>query len=142
MRDYREIYLHNRYEVSLSSTSSFTFSLEKLSYHTIFDRDFAIITAYNPKNVRLSDDANSQRDQQLYNDLYSAETLLAVGCYEGHCEKGYLIFEIDLEKALALGRKYEQYAIFYCDRSCLKYVECDTQKVIVEKRIDPKGSEC
>jgi len=142
MTDYREIYLHNVYEVTLSETSTFSFSLQKLYYHQIFERAFAIITASNPKNMLLSDDENLQRNQQLYKDLNSYETLQARGCYQDHCEMGYLVFEIDLDVAIALGRKHDQYAIFYSDGSCLKYVECDTQKVIVEKKSDPKGSKC
>ena len=139
MTDYREIYLHNIYEVVISPTSTFSFSLQELHYHTIFDRSFSIITASNANNILLSDDENSQRNQKLYKDLNSYETLEAKGCYQGHCEMGYLVFEMDLDVALALGQHYDQYAIFYSDGSCLKYVACDTQKVIIEKKIDPKG---
>ncbi len=140
MTDYREIYLHNIYEVVLSRTSTFSFSLQKLHYHNIFDRPFGIITASNPNNILLSDDENSQRNQQLYKDLNAYETLEAQGCYKGHCEKGYLVFEIGLDTALVLGRRYDQYAVFYSDGDCLKYMECATKKVIIKKKIDPKGS--
>ena len=140
MLDYREIYLHNNYEVERSPTSTLFFSLEHLSYHNLFSRPFAIITAYNPNNRQVPDAVNLERNRQLYKDLNSYETLKAKGCYEDHCEKGYLVFNISLEIAIGLGKKYHQYAIFYNDTKTANYIECKSEKEIVGKRIDSEES--
>ena len=138
--DYKEIYTHNRYEIILPDTTSFYFSLHHLPQHSIFTRPFAIVTAFNPQNKVLSKDENMYRDRELYSKLYSYETLKATGCYEEHSEPGYLVFDISLESAIALGREFEQFAIFYYDRSCLMYLGCEKRSVIVSKKIDSEES--
>jgi len=71
---------------------------------------------------------------QLYNALYSKEyeILKATGCLDGHCETGFLIYDISLDEALKLGRLYEQYAIFFNDTKYLKYILCESEEVVVE----------
>ena len=135
--DYKSLYLRNRYEVEQLSNSPFTFSLDTFTHTTFFDRPFCIITAYNPHNRTLPLQENRDRNQQLYSSLYSKgyKILKATGCLDEHCEAGFLIYDISLNEALRLGVFYEQYAIFYCDTRCLKYVECETEEVVVEKRM-------
>ena len=134
--DYKSIYFRNRYEVERPYSSPFIFSLEHLTDSTFFDRPFSIITAYNPQNTILSRAQNQERNQQLYSSLYSKgyEILEARGCLERHCEAGYLIYDISISEALELALMYDQYAIFYNDTKCLKYVACESEEVIVEKR--------
>ena len=133
--DYKSLYLRNCYEVEQPSTSPFFFSLEPFIDTIFFDRPFCIVTAFNPRNRVLSLEENQQRNQQLYSTLYKKdyEVLKATGCLEGHCEAGFLIYDIPLSEALELGLMYEQYAIFYNDGGCLKYVVCETKEIIVEK---------
>ena len=133
--DYKSLYFRNRYEIERPSASPFIFSLEHFIDSTFFDRPFSIITAFNPHNTVLPLEENLQRNEQLYSTLYSKgyEVLKATGCLEGHCEEGFLIYDISLSEALDLGLQYEQYAIFYSDGECLKYVACETKDIIVEK---------
>ena len=126
------IYLRNRYEVDLTSTQTFIFSLTDLPTHTLFQSNFAIITASNPQNKILSAIENSLRDQLLYSELYNNYKIIkAVGCLKEHCEAGYLVYDIAYKEALALGVKYQQYAIFYCDTQSLRYIACQSEDVIV-----------
>ncbi|MEE8588591.1 MAG: DUF3293 domain-containing protein [Sulfurimonadaceae bacterium] len=134
MPDYAKIYFHNSYEIALSSNTTYTFSLQHFKDNPLFDRPFAIITAFNPHNNTMSYQENLSRNQKLYNELNSKYELLeAKGCYEGHCEEGYLIFDISLSEAVELGRRYEQFTIFYNSVTALKYISCEDERIIVEK---------
>ncbi len=128
-----EIYFKNIYEVVLSSDQLLLFSLENFSNNHFFDRSFAIVTASNPLNVSLPSNDNERRNALLYSELNSKNVLAARGCYENHCEDGYLIFDITLSDALLLGQKYEQVAVFYNDSKRLMYVDCKNAKVMVER---------
>ena len=135
MPSYAEIYLRNIYEVVLSRHNSFSFSLIDFRDTPFFDRTFAIITAHNPYNQPLRSEENRLLDQKLYSDLYSDyEFLHAKGCLEDHCEDGYLVYDITLEDAIEIGRKYSQYAIFYNSGDTLSYISCADKRVIVEKK--------
>ncbi len=137
MDEYAPIYAQNIYTVMLSSTESFTFSLQHITPHILFNTPFSIITAWNPNNTELSIEENHLRNQELYSSLHSSYELFeAKGCFEEHCEDGYLIVGIDLDDAIALGRKYEQFAIFYNDTTSLRYIACEDEHVIVERRVE------
>ena len=135
--DYAEIYLKNVYEIDLPSSDTFLFSLDTLIYDTFFLTPFAIITAWNPDNIELSEEVNRKKNVQLCKELNSYRTLEARGCYKEHCEAGYLVFEISLQEVLRIGRHFRQYAIFYNDSKNLMYVECESGKVIVSRKIEP-----
>lgn len=112
--NYKEIYLNNNYEID----KSFTFTLKEFDSYknsSIFQKDFAIITAYNPNNVLLSDKENSKRDMALKKEIESFGFLYfrARGYLDSHSEDGFLIFSISFKEAIKLALKYEQYAIFY-----------------------------
>ncbi|MEN8147043.1 MAG: DUF3293 domain-containing protein [Campylobacterota bacterium] len=134
MPDYAKIYFHNNYEITLSSNTTYTFSLQHFKDDPLFDRPFGIITAFNPHNKTLSYKENLARNQKLHNELNSKyEFLEAIGCHEGHCEEGYLVFDITLLEGIELGRRYEQFAVFYNSTVELQYIDCKDEKVIVKK---------
>ena len=141
MPDYAEIYLHNCYEVVFASDITLSFSLQYFKDDPFFDRPFGIITAFNPDNKTLTYQENLLRNQILYNELNSKyDVLEAKGCYDGHCEEGFIVFDISLSDTIEFGCKYEQYSIFYNSAVQLKYVNCKNEKVIVEKeREAPKS---
>ena len=134
--DYRSLYFRNCYEIERPNSAPFSFSLELFMDTPFFNRPFSIITAFNPHNTVLALEKNLERNEQLYSLLYSKgyEVLKATGCLEGHCEVGYLIYDISLSEALKLGLMYDQYAIFYSDTKHLKYLTCESEEVLVEKR--------
>lgn len=135
MPDYQEIYFHNIYEIELDDGGHFTFSLKNFQDNIFFNQPFAIITACNTMNHSLSDEENAILTEKLYSELYRRYRLLsAEGCYKGHCEAGYLVFDISLSEALMIGHAFEQYAIFYNTKRELKYIECENGKVIVSRK--------
>ncbi len=134
MRNYKEIYLRNRYEIELSDDYTLSFSLIDFTDNHFFDRPFGIVTASNPFNTTLDDDENRHRNEVLYNELNSRYEILPVkGSLENHTEEGYLLFDISVSELLGIGQKYNQYAIFYNAVDRLMYLECKNGKVIVEK---------
>lgn len=134
MSDYANIYFHNCYEISLSVDETFTFSLQLFVDSPLFTRPFAIITASNPDNNTLSDEENLARNKKLYKELNSNYKLLETkGCYAGHCEEGYLVFDISLAEAVVVGQRYDQFAIFYNSTKILMYIGCEEKRVIAEK---------
>ncbi len=135
MADYRAIYFRNIYEVELLSGSIFSFSLIDFKNSDFYDRPFAIISAFNPQNRSLEAQQNRARDRQLYNELNSNRTILkARGCLDGHCEDGYLVYDITEVEAIAIALQYDQYAIFYNSTEALQYIKCENGEVIVSKR--------
>ncbi|WP_345978229.1 DUF3293 domain-containing protein [Sulfurimonas sp. HSL3-7] len=93
------------------------------------------MTAHNPHNQQLQREENRLLNQKLYSDLYSDyEILDARGCLEEHCEEGYLVYDITLEDAIDIGRKYSQYSIFYNSGYTLSYISCEEKNVVVEKK--------
>jgi hypothetical protein len=131
-----EIYFRNIYEVELALNKHFTFSLIRYTSNPFFKRAFAIITAGNPNNQEFTSEENRKRNALLYKDLNSDRVFKARGCYLEHCEDGYLVYDLSLHDALVLGRKYEQVAIFYNDTNALMYVECESENIICERKVD------
>ncbi|MBR9728343.1 DUF3293 domain-containing protein [Shewanella intestini] len=88
---------------------------------------FAIITACNPFGSQLTSCQNRLLDRQLqqtiqqfkqpYRSLYGASPDLS------HQEKSWAIF-IDKEQALAVGRKFNQLAIYYVEMGRLLLLAC------------------
>jgi hypothetical protein len=83
-------------------------------------RDFAILTAYNPRSMLLPRRVNDVRHQVM-------RDLLIYGCYRvEHCvgydsepdgvwrEPAWLVHGIDREEAVHFGRTFRQNTIVYC----------------------------
>jgi hypothetical protein len=83
-------------------------------------RDFAVLTAYNPRSMLLPRRVNDSRHQVL-------RDLLVYGCYRvEHCvgydeepegvwrEPAWLVHGIDRKEAIDFGRTFRQNTIVYC----------------------------
>jgi hypothetical protein len=80
----------------------------------------AFITAYNPLGELLSSEQNSDLQKQLEEEIkfrglayIAGEGKHPVGDCPG--EPSYLVFDLSLEAAKTLGRKFNQNAIVWCD---------------------------
>ncbi len=80
----------------------------------------AFITAYNPLGELLSAEQNSDLQKQLEEEInfrglayIAGEGKHPVGDWPG--EPSYLVFDLSLEAAKTLGRKFNQNAIVWCD---------------------------
>jgi hypothetical protein len=80
----------------------------------------AFITAWNPFSKPLSKTENIERNAKLKQELTNQCYLLLDG-YGQHplkewpAEDSFLVLGLDLEQAKALGVKYEQNAVVWCD---------------------------
>ena len=89
--------------------------------------EFAIITAHNPMDLKLSDQENNFRNENLLKTLGQNAFLKLSGSSpdQSHQEASYA-FISDLPKAIRIGKEYQQRAIFYIKDGNLKLIECST----------------
>ena len=131
-KDLIEIYKKNMFLLKVNNQNLW-FSLNKPLEIDYYNRNFAILTAWNPNNKPTTDTENSTANQMLKADLSKYETSNSIGKYNNHQEDSYLVYNISLEEALVLGVKYNQYSIFYNDTIVLSYVKCSSKRVLVSK---------
>jgi Protein of unknown function (DUF3293) len=107
------------YALALYKTPTLTFTLSNNPTQTILfsNKPYSIITAHNPYSQQLSAQENDQRHKQLESILQERglEHSPSTGqSPDGSwCEEGFIIFDISLEDALAIGKHFEQHAILY-----------------------------
>lgn len=109
---------------------------------TKFPKPFAIVTACNPMDLKLTELENMKRNEKFKSELDG------IGCMYGsitgsspdhsHQEPSYVI-KTSVKKALHLGRKFEQRAIFWVAGKNLQIIDCNTYEKFdlgsFEKRI-------
>ena len=98
---------------------------------TKFSKPFAIVTACNPMDLELTELENKKRNEKFKSELDG------IGCIYGsitgsspdhsHQEPSYVI-KISLNKALHLGKKFEQRAIFWVTGENLQIIDCNTRQ--------------
>jgi hypothetical protein len=107
------------YARAIYKTKDIAFTLTDKPNPTLLfnNRPYAIITAHNPYSQKLSKEENDQRHEQL-------EKILQERGFEHHLstgespdgswiEEGFIIFDISLDDALTIGKRFEQHAIVY-----------------------------
>ena len=98
---------------------------------------FHIITAFNP-GVVVSDEVNSIADDQLGNELNNTGSCCfrVIGCSPDlkHQEQGWGVSGLSQEKAVELGSRYGQNAIFEVSDGFLSVIGCQSgNKLPVDK---------
>ncbi len=89
-------------------------------------RCFAIITAWNPASVWLSNEENDRNNRQLRRDIdhnYYVDVLVGDEMFSW-AEESFAV-EVSLQKAVELGRKFGQNAVYYAESEELFLVSCD-----------------
>ncbi len=91
-------------------------------------RNFAIITAYNPKSMVYNDFINFLRNTELESVIkaFGYESYLSVGELFDYSEKSFIIYDITKKDALDIAKKFDQYSIFYNNGKCISIIECET----------------
>ena len=109
------------------------FSLENMTYANTLGVNFCIVTAFNPNNVQMPTYINETNNEQLRNELVGLgfSFIDCKGGFKEHFEDSFCIFDISFEESLAIGVKYEQYAIFYFSNGIGGYYEVATKELIV-----------
>lgn len=90
---------------------------------------FAILTAWNPHGEPAAPAENAMREKQLRS--YCDEQgfmpwVVEGGSQDGSYRERGLGLIVDLQTALAIGRLFEQEAIFWVERNQLSVVSCDS----------------
>jgi len=86
--------------------------------------EFAIITAHNPMDLKLSDQENNFRNENLSKTLGQNAFLKLSGSSpdQSHQEASYA-FISDLDKAIEIGREFQHGAIYYNRNENLQLVD-------------------
>jgi len=110
---------------------SFQFIPAKYSY---LKRKFAIITAYNPKDLILNDFLNFIRNTELESLIKTLgyEYMTSIGELFDHSEESFIIYDIEKKDAVDIGKEFDQSTIFYNSGSEISITECDTGKDILK----------
>lgn len=95
---------------------------------------FAILTASNPLNKVLTGIENKALNSELFKEIIAMEYDFheAVGYLNEHYEESYCIYGIPFDKALELGKKYNQFAIFFSSKNEFDYYISDGQKLLIQ----------
>ena len=80
-------------------------------------KQFAIITAWNPMNNMMPLEENRSRNRELEDILKEQKYVYypSLGTCEHHVEESFTIEQIPQADAVALGKRFGQHAIVFCD---------------------------
>ena len=92
--------------------------------------EFAIITAHNPMDLKLSDNENCLRNEKLLKRIHSNVFLELSGSSPDHShQEASFAFTSKIEEAVHIGKEFQQKAIYYVKVGNLSLVECSTGKI-------------
>lgn len=121
------IYRKSYFQVKDSNRRLVRFTVKTLKKHPELARKiFAVITAWNPMNQLLSQQANRALNQKLARRLRSSGAVFyrTDGWLGHHCESGFTVEGIRVPEAIQLGREFHQYAILYNDWRGPRFLRC------------------
>ena len=122
-----EAYEQTTFQVKDGSGKLISFTVKNWQTHPFLkNKRFAIITAFNPMNKVVSAAENQKNNLCLEQVLKEMGLLFyaSVGALGDHSEESFTIEGITLSEARALGRRFEQYAILYCDQNGPYFSRC------------------
>jgi len=98
------------------------------------ERKFAIITAFNPKDLILNEFLNFIRNTELEGVLKSLgyEYMTSIGELFEHSEESFIIYDIEKEDALNIGKQFDQDTIFYNSGKSISISKCENSKDILK----------
>ena len=92
-------------------------------------RAFAIVTAHNPSSEKLSDEENERRHKELQEVLLKRSATFGPSVGESPDgawrEEGVIVYDVALEEALELGKRFEQHAVLYGQGERVALAWCD-----------------
>ncbi|MDA8991793.1 DUF3293 domain-containing protein [Opitutales bacterium] len=91
---------------------------------------FAIITAYNPMDKKVSARENQYSDIKLCKQIGNIDlvhTIWGSSPNRTHQEKSYLT-KLSKEDAINIGNDYQQKAIYYVERGNLQLIDCKSRE--------------
>jgi hypothetical protein len=139
-RDFRVAYLETVY-----NTQTLRFTLSSTDFGiTVFDgRRFCLITAANPFSQELTVAQNGERNLELERQIkdlgYEFSWSYGEQSDQSWREDGFVIFDLTLETAMLLARRFDQNAILFGEQSRVALVWCDNEELewfFVRQEID------
>lgn len=123
------IYKKTKFDVEVGN-QTYTFDYQSVPKTPPFNEPFMIITAWNPMNQPLTREENDARNAKLFRELIMSRYYFerAVGYLDEHFEESYCVFDISLDDAIAMGKRYEQDAILYSEASMCGYYDVQTRQ--------------
>ncbi|MCB9525161.1 MAG: DUF3293 domain-containing protein [Myxococcales bacterium] len=85
---------------------------------------FAVVTAHNPRGRRVGAAENARLDQVLRRALRHRHWPIDAGSRDGAWREASHGVECALAEALALGRRFDQVAVFWVDGDAVWIVAC------------------
>ena len=103
------------------------------SNYEFLRRKFAIITAFNPKDLILNDFLNFIRNTELESVIKTLryDYMTSIGELFDHSEESFIIYDIEKDDALSIARQFDQDTIFYNSGKDISITKCDTKEDIL-----------
>jgi len=100
---------------------------------SIMKRPFAIITAYNPKDLVLNNFLNFLRNSELEGVIKTLkyDYMTSVGELYDYMEESFIVYDISKQEALRLGRMFDQGTIFYNSGEIISITDCNSGEDIL-----------
>jgi len=101
--------------------------------YEFLNKKFAIITAYNPKNLILNDFLNFLRNTELESVLKTRkyDYMTSIGELFDYSKESFIIYDISKQEALRIGAMFDQDTIFYNSGEEITITKCDTKEDIL-----------
>jgi len=98
------------------------------------ERKFAIITAFNPKDLILNDFLNFIRNTELESLIKTLnyEYMTSIGELFEHSEESFIIYDIEKDDAISIAKQFDQDTIFYNSGKEITITKCDTKEDILK----------
>jgi hypothetical protein len=91
----------------------------------VWPDNFAIVTAHNPMDHKLTDSENIRRNQQLAEWAEPKIYIKLIGSSPDRThQEASFVLECSLKEAIEIGEQFNQWAIFYIRGENLELVEC------------------
>ncbi len=129
-RDFRLAYIETVYN---TAAYRFTLSSTDQGVELYGGRQYCVITAANPFSQTFSEAQNAVRNQHLKLEIerlgFEFDWSYGEQADQTWREDGVVIFDVPLEAALELARKFEQNAILYGKESKVALAWCDNEEL-------------
>jgi len=133
-KKYKDYLLYTKFMIhGLNGREWISFQFIPQNYDSL-KRKFAIITAHNPQGMIYNGLLNFLRNTELESVIkaFGYETYLSIGELFDHSEESFIIYDIEKSDALEIGKKFDQYTIFYNSGEYISITECDTGSDVVK----------
>ena len=120
-----DIYNRTQFMVRDEGGEDVNFTVGDKKYpKVVLQKQFAIITAWNPMNSELTIEENRNRNTELEKAIKEQNYYYypSQGSLGDHSEESFTVEDIPMVDAEALGSEFEQYAVLFCDTEGPRFI--------------------